>query len=102
MAEIVISIDTANKADSSITIDGKKLKNVYSIYVYGMDDPDWMSLEINQSETIGNDDEGGLRKWTKLTASSKEDFEVEISEGEDPGVDRVALAEILLRRKIDS
>lgn len=104
MAQIVVSIDTADKSNSSITVDGKKLKNVYSAYVYGMDEPDYMSVEINQYEK-GGDEEGALRKWTRLTASEKEQFEVKASEGEDPtpeAIDHKALAQALLRREIDS
>lgn len=102
MAQIVISIDTTDKGNSSITVDGKKLKNVYSAYVYGMDEPDYMSVEINQYEK-GGDEEGALRKWTRLTASAKEDFSIKTEEGEDPNqADRKALAQLLLRREIES
>lgn len=101
MAQITISIDTADKSNSSITVDGKKLKNVYSTYVYGMDEPDYMSVEINQYEAPT--EEGGLRKMTRLTASAKEEFKVTASEAEDPNdTDRKALAEALLGRKLDS
>ena len=98
MAQIIITIDTADKSKSSITVDGKKLKNTNSVFIYGMEDPDYMSIEINQYED--GSEEGGLRKMTRLSASAKDNFNIcseEVVEN-----DRKALAEVLLRREINS
>ena len=70
MAKIEIMIDTVDKESSYIKVDGKKLDDVTYVGLYGLDEPEYMGIEISMYE--GPKEEGGLRKSTRLTASEHE------------------------------
>lgn len=76
MAQIVVTIDTADKSKSSVTIDGKTLKNVTSFAVYGMEDPTYMGLEIIQFEAPSSDEKGGLRRVIRTSASKESNWKL--------------------------
>jgi hypothetical protein len=100
MAQINISIDTTDKSKTTIELDGKKLKDVYSLYMYGIDNPEYMSLEINQAEKVDSDKDGTLHKFTRLVASEqglKAEKEETKALAEE---ERLELAQALLGREI--
>jgi len=90
MALVVVTIDTENKADSSVTVDGKKLTQVESVSLYGMGS-EYCNLEIRQFEK-GDSKKGGLSKMTYLSASKKTLGKIVVVDSEE---DKVALSHLL-------
>lgn len=70
MAKITIEVDTANKSQAKVTIDGKVIKNIDNVSLYGVG-TEYMSIDIGQFEIIGEGD-GAMRKYTRLSASEKD------------------------------
>lgn len=96
MAQVIISIDTADTSKSNIVIDGKKLKDVESVYVYNLGG-EYGSIEIHQYES-GNED-SDFRKHTILRAKANEQLQVDETVDIDRNL-RSALAKVLLQREI--
>lgn len=64
MAKVVISVDTI-KEEANLTIDGKPLINVHTVYLYTKESG-YFGLEISSIETIAN-----ISKLTKLFTNDR-------------------------------
>ena len=94
MATVNIVIDTANKENSYVEVDGAKLDNVSRLEVYGFDEPEYMYLEIAQYEKPQED--GGLRKYTRLCASQND----ESWQQNNKAMASIELAQVIAQREI--
>ncbi len=71
MAKIEIVVDTENKDQSTVTIDGKKIENVNYLCIYSFGHKEYMSIEIETLKRPEKNDSGEMTERTILTASKK-------------------------------
>lgn len=88
MAKLQINIDTNKKEEATVKIDGEVIENLHSVSIFGIDEPDFMFIELSQF--IPGEKEGDFRKSIRMTASENK-WQV------DDGVNREEIASLLMR-----